>query len=293
MADAIEGAVRSANAAEASERDNAPSPFQSVLMRDCIERGLDIYAGGARHNHTACWLSGLATGVDALWAVMELVYREETLGLEELLTALEADFAGHEPLRRQLLQHAAKFGNDAPDVDALARDLCETFCAHVVAHRNPRGGCFQPSLAMYQQHYRGLSLGATPDGRHAGQPFAAGVAASPGCNTSGVTALLTSCARLPHHLAPNGNFLIVSLLPDQVAGPAGEERLTHLVQTYFAQGGSHVMLNTISPAALRDARVHPESHRDLMVRISGLSTYFVTLPTHIQDDIIQRTEQGL
>jgi pyruvate-formate lyase len=292
LAAAVEDAVRQANAAEDAEREGAPSPFQSVLMRDCVERGADIYAGGARHNHTACWLSGLAAGVDSLWAVMELVYRRGALSLADLLSALDADFAGHEALRLQLLQQA-KFGNDAPPVDALAGDLCEAFCANVVAQRNPRGGCFQPSLAMYQQHYRGLSVGATPDGRHTGEPFAAGVAASPGANTSGVTALLASCARLPHHLAPNGNFLMISLLPDQVAGAPGEERLAQLIETYFAEGGSHIMLNAVSPATLRDARAHPERHRDLMVRISGLSTYFVTLPEHIQQDIIARTAQGL
>lgn len=288
LALAVEDAARSANAAEDHMREHAPSPFQSLLMRDCIARGLDVYVGGATHNHTACWLSGLATGVDSLWAIRQLVFEDQSLSLDDLLAALDADFAGHEPLRRQLLNQPARFGNDCPEVDTLAADLCQTFCAHVVSLRNPRGGCFQPSLAMYQQHYRGHAVGATPDGRRAGEAFSVGVAATPGSAAQGITAMLASCARLPHRLAPNGNFLSISLLPDQVADASGQERLGQLITTYFAAGGSHLMLNTVSVETLREARLHPERHRDLMVRISGLSTFFVPLPDHIKDDLILR-----
>ncbi len=296
----IERAVAAANEHERAEATGAPSPFQSVLMRDCIEQGQDIYSGGARHNYTACWMAGLATAVDSLVAAKRLVYEEACFSLDELQELLRSDFAGREEARRCLIQRAPKFGNDLAEVDRLARELCEFFCAEVVTHTNPRGGRFQPGLAMYQQHYAGLSTDATPDGRHRGAPFSAGIAPTQGCNTRGVTATLASCAKLPHTLGPNGNFLIISLSPATVCPPPGGPDaartlpyLSELVRTYFAQGGSHVMFNVMDAATLREARVHPERHRDVMVRISGLSAYFVTLPPHIQDDIIARTARGL
>lgn len=293
LAAGIDRAVEAANAHERHEAEHAPSPFQSVLMRDCIERGRDIYRGGARHNYSACWLSGLATGVDSVAAVRRLVYRERALTLEQLCHLLETDFEGAEETRRMLLTRAPKFGNDLPEADDLARVLCRSFCEEVTRRRNPRGGIFQPSLAMYQQHYAGMDTGATPDGRRAGTPFSAGVGPSPGCNERGVTATLASCAKIPHDRAPNGNFLIVSLPPEIVESLVGVVRLGILIATYFDLGGSHVMFNIVDAETLRDAQKHPERHRDLMVRISGLSAHFVTLAPHIQDDIIARTQRGL
>jgi len=289
----IDEAVEAANAHEEYEAKWAPSPFQSVMMRDCIQQGIDIYSGGARYNYSACWPGCLATGVDSLVAIKRVVYEDQAVTLEALLDALDRDFANSEDLRQMLVRRAPKFGNDIDAVDELAREISEFFCAEVVKRRNPRGGTFQPALAMYQVHYRGLETGATPDGRHASTPFSAGVAPTQGYNERGVTATLASCAKLPHHLGPDGNFLIISMPPDSVAGADGINRLMKLIRTYFEQGGSHVMVNVVDAETLRDAQDHPEKHRDLMVRISGLSAYFVTLPSHLQDDIIQRTSQGL
>lgn len=289
----IEQVVSRANDHERFEAQWAPSPFQSVLMRDCIGSGRDIYAGGAQYNFSACWPGCMATAVDSLQAARTLVYQDRSVSVEQLLAALKDDFAGSEDLRALLVHGAPKFGNDSAEVDTLAAELCAFFCAETAKHRNARGGRIKPSLAMYQQHYRGRDVGATPDGRRAGANFSVGVGPTPGCNEVGITATLASCAKLPHHLAPNGNFLTVSLSPEHVAGEQGLERLLQLIRTYFEQGGSHVMLNVVDAATLRDAQANPERHRDLMVRISGLSAYFVTLPTHIQDDLIERTAQGL
>jgi len=289
----IDAAVQAANSHEEHQARHAPSPFQSVLMRDCIDKGLDVYSGGARHNFSACWAGSIATAADALAAVRRLIFQEGALSVDQLADALDRDFDGTEDVRQLLVRRAPKFGNDDDEVDGLARELAQAFCARVTRARNPRGGSFQPSLGMYQVHYRGLDAPATPDGRHAGVTFSAGVGPTQGYNDRGVTATLASCAKLPHELAPDGNFLIISLQPGLLAGGEGLQRLAQLVRTYFEQGGSHVMVNVVDVSTLRDARVHPERHRDLMVRISGLSAYFVALAGHIQDDIINRTAGGL
>ncbi len=290
---ALDRSVEAANAHERHEAENAPSPFQSVLMRDCIERGEDIYRGGARHNHSACWIAGLATAVDSLVAVKRVVYEDGRLTVPELISLLEADFAGRDDLRQLLLKGAPKFGNDEREVDALAAELCNYFCDELATRRNGRGGRIKPSLAMYQQHLIGLRMGATPDGRRAGAALSAGVAPTQGQNARGVTATLASCASLPHHRAANGNFLILSLSPEHIGGGRGLQRLGQLIATYFGSGGSHIMVNVVDAETLHDAQVHPERHGDLMVRLSGLSAYFVTLDRDTQDNIVARSAQGL
>jgi len=139
----------------------------------------------------------------------------------------------------------------------------------------------------------GRQMGATADGRHAGAALSAGVAPTQGRNVRGVTATLASCASLPHHRAANGNFLILCFSPEHIAGARGQERLGQLIATYFGAGGSHVMVNVVDAETLRDAQVHPERHGDLMVRLSGLSAYFVTLDRDTQENIVARSAQGL
>ena len=46
--------------------------------------------------------------------------------------------------------------------------------------------------------------------------------------------------------------------------------------------------NSVRQEDLLDAKAHPEKHPDLIVRVSGLSAYFVALSPKIQEEIIQR-----
>jgi len=39
---------------------------------------------------------------------------------------------------------------------------------------------------------------------------------------------------------------------------------------------------------LRAARENPEQHRDLVVRVSGFSAYYVELSDDVQEDILRR-----
>ena len=44
---------------------------------------------------------------------------------------------------------------------------------------------------------------------------------------------------------------------------------------------------------LKEAKVKPEEHQDLVVRVGGFSAYFVQLSPQIQDDVIGRQEHSL
>ena len=54
-----------------------PVPFTSLLIDDCIERGLDWHAGGARYNQAVMSGVGLGTVTDALSAVKKHVFDEK------------------------------------------------------------------------------------------------------------------------------------------------------------------------------------------------------------------------
>ncbi|MDQ1318247.1 MAG: hypothetical protein QG641_116, partial [Candidatus Poribacteria bacterium] len=62
------------------------------------------------------------------------------------------------------------------------------------------------------------------------------------------------------------------------------------METYFQLGGMEIQFNVISRKTLLEAQNSPELYRDLVVRVSGFSAYFVDLDKVTQDEIIARTE---
>ena len=141
--------------------------------------------------------------------------------------------------------------------------------------------------------YMGAMLGATPDGRKAGEPIADAISSRQGFDKNGPTAFLRSAAKLPHRILSNGDQLNIRFTPTSVEGSDGAEKLKHLIKAYFSLNGMQVQFNVVNTADLYEAQKKPDDYRDMIVRIAGFSTYFVTLNKPTQDDFIQRTEQSL
>ncbi|MFA5027741.1 MAG: glycyl radical protein, partial [Candidatus Methylomirabilota bacterium] len=273
----------------------APNPFVSLLVDDCMSRGLCYEEGGARHNYTSPNAVGLANVADALMAVRRLVFEERRLGMAELIELLDTDFVGREAERQLLLRRAPKYGNDDEQVDGIARELAGRFLEGFKRYRNPRGGRFEPGLQSISAHalFRG-AVAATPDGRTARMLLAdGGISPAQGRDGRGPTALLRSAAALDQRQASNGTLLNLKLNPSAVAGEAGLANLAALVRTYFELGGQHIQFNVVDSRLLREAQAHPERHRDLIVRVAGFSVLFTAIDPVLQEDIIARTEHTL
>ena len=186
-----------------------------------------------------------------------------------------------------------KYGNDLPEVDYFAREVGDTYTKEVEKYRNPRGGIFQAGLYPVSANVPlGAQTGATPDGRLAYTPIADGVGPASGRDTHGPTATANSVARLDHGVASNGTLFNQKFHPSALAGMAGLNKFVALVRGYFYQKGMHVQYNVVSRETLIDAQNHPENYRNLVVRVAGYSALFTTLSRSLQNDIINRTEQG-
>lgn len=194
----------------------------------------------------------------------------------------------------KMIEEIPKFGNDIPEVDAFARDVAYTYTRPLERYRNPRGGIFQAGLYPVSANVPlGAKTGATPDGRLAGTPVADGVSPSAGKDQNGPTAAANSVARLDHYIASNGTLFNQKFHPSALSGREGLEKFVALVRSYFDQKGSHMQFNVVSRETLLDAQRHPEQYQQLVVRVAGYSALFTTLSRSLQDDIINRTEQGL
>jgi pyruvate formate-lyase/glycerol dehydratase family glycyl radical enzyme len=284
MVVALEGLAR----AHAEQR---PVPLASSGTGDCLARGLDVTAGGALYNFTGVQGVGLATVADSLAAIDWLVFQKGRVTIGELLAALDSDFADQEPLRQMLLNRAPKYGNDDDSADRLARLVAEIYCRAVEKHRNFRGGWYSPGLYSVTTHVAfGLMVGATPDGRHAGQPLSQGISPAHGRDRSGPTAALKSAAKLDHTLASNGLALIQMLSLGAAARENAANLLGGLLEAYFGLGGQELQWNLVDRATLIAAQEKPEAYRGLVVRVAGYSALFTDLNRVVQDELIARTE---
>ena len=271
-------------------REKAPSPFGSILMGGCVENALALESGGTRFNLFGVTIVGLGTVVDSLHVISSLVFQRRELTLTDLSAAMAADFPD-ETLRRRLLAIPGRYGTDSEATNKLAAQVSERIATMVLESRMDHGvrpypAFFKFTADIWHHPY------ATPDGRHITDPLSYGCGPASTCGGT-PTSILASASSVAHHLCPCGNPLALSLLAQDFTYPEGPGRLAALVLGYFACGGFHLHVNLLHADELRAAQADPATYGKLMIRISGLSTRFVTLQEPLQNALIQRAEHGV
>lgn len=290
----VELMVRGCNIVDRLHAEVLPSPFLSLVIQDCIDRALDVTAGGARYNFSGVQGVQIANVADSLAAVRQAVFDEQWLSAGDLLDSLQSDWASSEVLRQRLIHRVPKYGNDDERVDGYAARWGNRYCALVEQHPTVRGGTYQPGFYTVSAHVpMGAHVGATPDGRHAGTPLAdGGLSPTAGRDRRGATAVLHSVSKLDLKLASNGTLLNMKFLPSFFEGAEALPNFARLLRGFSALHIPHVQFNVVDAATLREAQANPDAFRSLVVRVAGYSAYFTELDKALQDEIIQRTEFG-
>ena len=267
-----------------------PAPFLSLLIDDCIAQGLDYNAGGARYNTNYIQGVGIGSITDSLAALKYHIFDQGTLTFEELLPALEKNFAGEESLRQSFLNKTPKYGNDDDYTDDIMVRAFTAFFQAVDGRKNTKGGVYRINMLPTTCHvYFGSVMGATPDGRKAREPLSEGISPVQGADRKGPTAVLKSAGKMDH-VKTGGTLLNMKFTPQVLEGEEGLQKLAHLIRAYFRMGTHHIQFNVVDAATLRAAQQEPEKYRDLIVRVAGYSDYFCDLSEALQEEIITRTE---
>ena len=284
--------IRGNNVIERMYMEELPAPFLSLLISDCIEKGKDYHAGGARYNTNYIQGVGIGTITDILSSIRTHVYESKRVTLRKLRAALDADFRGHEDLRQLFLNRTPRYGNDDDRADGLMRSVFDAFYEAVEGRPTVRGGVYHIDMLPTTCHvYFGKVTGATADGRRAGEPVSEGVSPVQGADRCGPTAVIKSVGKMDH-IRTGGTLLNQKFTPQLLADDEGMAALGHLVRSYFGMNGHHIQFNVVTAETLRDAQRHPEKYRDLIVRVAGFSDYFVDCGRELQDEIIARTEHA-
>jgi formate C-acetyltransferase len=193
-------------------------------------------------------------------------------------------------LRQRFLNKTPKYGNDDDYADDIMQAIFEAYYEAVNGRPNTKGGFYRINLLPTTVHvYFGKVVGATPDGRKAGEPLSEGVSPVQGGDRKGPTAVVKSVAKMDH-LRTGGTLLNQKFTPHLLSDEFGIDKLSRLIRSYFRLDGHHIQLNVVTAETLKEAKKNPAKYRDLIVRVAGYSDYFVDLSPELQDEIIRRTE---
>ncbi len=286
----------------ASERD-VPDILCSTLTEDCIGRGKTIKEGGAVYDFISGLQVGIANMADSLAAIKKLVFDEQKITKQQLWEALVDNFESEESQRIQtmLIEDAPKYGNDDDEVDQLVVEAYESYIDEMKKYpntrygRGPIGGIRYAGTSSISANVgQGSGTMATPDGRKAHTPLAEGCSPSHSQDKNGPTAVFKTVSKLPTHEITGGVLLNQKVTPQMLTSEENKQKLKMMIRTFFNRlKGYHVQYNVVSKETLIDAQIHPEKHKDLIVRVAGYSAFFNVLSKATQDDIIGRTEQTI
>lgn len=277
-----------------AHRNTVPLVFCSIFIHNCLDKGKCMDDGGALLNHSVTTLSsGMVNVANSLAVIKKLCFEHNVCTFEELTHAVKENWTGYEALRKKALS-VPHWGNDEAFVDDIYLDIFNEYCDCVAGQVNYLGKPYDPSmLAISTPVPFGKVCNAFPDGRLKGEPLADGVTSPfPGTDVRGPTAVIRSSSKVDHTRI-RGGLLNLKFHPSALKGSSGSKNLLALIKTYFDKSGFQLQFNVVDSMMLRDAQLHPEHYRDLVVRVAGFSAYWVEMSKDLQDQVIWRTEHSL
>ena len=284
--------IEGSNIIEKIYAEYMPAPFLSIITNDCISRGKDYNAGGARYNTNYIQGVGIGTITASLAAIKYNVFDEKKFTMEELIEALEHNFEGYDMIANLVRNKTPKYGNDDDYADNIMKDVFNFYQKTVTGRPNMKGGTYRVNMLPTTCHvYFGEVMNASPNGRLAQKPVSEGISPEKGADVNGPTAVIKSCSKMDH-LRTGGTLLNQKFTPSVVKGEEGLDNMANLVRAYFNMDGHHIQFNVIDRETLIRAQQNPDEYKDLIVRVAGYSDHFRNLSKALQDEIIERTEQS-
>lgn len=287
----IEKMIPCCEGVEKAHIDCLPTPFLSAVIDDCMDKGMDVTAGGAHYNLSGIQMIQVANLADSLAAIKELVYDKKKVDASHLEKAFQNNFVGDEVLRQMLLHRVPKYGNDVAWVDELGAKWALYFREQLRKYKNYRNGPYHTGMYTVSAHVpMGQNVGASADGRFAQDPLAdGGLSAVYGRDIQGPTAVLKSVSKMDNSCTTNGGLLNMKFLPDFFKTEAGITKFCNFLRAFVDLEVPHIQFNVVSKENLLDAQKHPDQYRSLTVRVAGYTAYFTELAGDLQNEIIART----
>jgi pyruvate formate-lyase/glycerol dehydratase family glycyl radical enzyme len=297
----IDRATKLNNQLGKTHQDFCPTPILSALFEGPMDKGMDLARGGAAINSSGASIIGFADVVDSLAAIQEHVFNTKMISFWDLIEAMNENFVGYETYRERLSnpKKSPKFGNDNQTADAIAGRVVKMLDDALMVKQNYRGGNYRVGYWTMTLHAAfGKLMRSLPNGRKARENFASGITPVSGATPELISAL-HSVAKLPAQALSSGVALNIKYTPESDK-KAMAEHFGATIKAFFTQnpprspdGGFEIQFNIVSREDFENAQAHPEDYRQLLVRVSGYTAYFIDLNPQMQREIMERTEYNL
>lgn len=283
--------VEGSNACDQAHQMYAPTPFLSCLIHDCLKKGKDVSAGGAKYNFSGVQGIGCPNLNDSLYVLKQVIFEKKEKTYQEFMDILHNNWQGHEQFRQHCINDFYKYGNDHDEVDCLGANLLSYYNNEVIKYKNIRGGIFQPGSYTVSAHIPlGAKVHASADGRKDKEQLAdGGLSPMVGRDILGPTASLKSVSKLNNIETTNGSLLNVKFSPATLKGETGIHNMVAYIRVFSKLKIQHIQFNVVDTKTLQDAQIHPENYKNLVVRVAGYSAMYTELSKEIQQDIINRS----
>ena len=274
--------------------ENKHKVFPELVLDLCcygpIEKGLDASNYGVEFFNFGIDAAALATVADSFAAVEQRVELERMLSWDELGAHLDADWAGSEGARaRLMMRNIPRYGRGGTRADDWAKKITSAFVDLVKAGPTPDGHNMIPGHFSWANTIpMGKTLGATPNGRHAGAPISHGANPDPGFREDGAPSAMAAAIAGIQCWYGNSSPMQIELDPGLGIDEGGVEQVANLIKTHMDLGGTQVNLNVLDAAKVLEAHEDPSRHPDLVVRVTGFSAYFASLSPEFRQLVVDR-----
>jgi formate C-acetyltransferase len=267
-----------------------PELVLDLLCYGPIETGIDASAGGVEFYNLCLDGAALATVADSFAALEQRVEQEQRVSWDEIQHYIETDWEGTEGERaRQMMRTIPRYGSGGSLGDTYAKRIAETFTDLVNEAPTPEGRNMIPGLFSWANTIpMGKGVGATPNGRHAGDPISHGSNPDPGFRKDGApTAMAVAIASVQPGYG-NTAPMQIELDPALSQDEGGVEHVANLIKTHFDLGGTQINMNIMDAEKVLEAHKDPSKYPDLVVRVTGFSAYFASLSPEFRQLVVDR-----
>ncbi len=268
-----------------------PELVMNLMMNNTIEKGEDISKCASLYT-VGVDGAGLAVVADSFGALSARVEEEKVLTWDEVYEALENNFSDERT--RLILNSAPKYCQGNTVSDKWAEKLTECWVKNVKGQKMPEGRCLVPGWFSWARSIEyGSKVGATPNGRRAGEPISHGANPNPHFRTDGAPTAQSNGIASVQCGYGNTAPLQIEFDPKLADDEKGIEVIERFILGHFEQGGTLININILDKEKLLEAHENPEQHPDLVVRVTGFTAYFASLSPKFRQLVVDRFLEGI
>ena len=267
-----------------------PELIMNLMMKNTLEKGEDISKCAELYT-VGIDGAGLAVVADSLGAIEARIEREGILSWAELYEALDNNFSDERT--RLILNSSPKYCGGDTVSDEWAKKLTDCWVKNIRAQSMPEGRQLIPGWFSWARTVEyGTKVGATPNGRRANEPISHGANPNPHFRTDGAPTAQSEGIASVQCGYGNTAPLQIEFDPNVKPDDEGIAIIEHFINGHFEGGGTLININILDKQKLLEAHENPETHPDLVVRVTGFTAYFASLSPKFRQLVVDRFLEG-